>query len=581
MSLATVVHSKPDAAVAIERPQRWDRPFGPDMTDADVQRVLQLDLFAAIDPTLFPAKRSLADTIRNDARLVRLQRGQIIVREGDYGNSVFVVLKGQVRVLLGDVETLDRTPRRAAPRRSFFSALAQLWQNADMPEVRDVAAHQGTSNVSLRDTGGEPRPLVRNLNRFLNEHETVPLGAGQYFGEIAALARTPRTATVFAEDEVELVELRWQGLRDIRRRDARFRQQIDELYRQRSMVAHLSESPLFAHLDKETLDVIASQTLFETYGEQEWYATFKRLKQHGAGEILDVEPIIAEQGHYLDGLMMILSGFARITEQLDYGERTLGYATRRDVFGLEEIVGVWRGERSALLDRSLRAVGCVDILCVPTDLVETHVLPGLPPQLIPASRPGGLMAPAWQGDDRTDLQQSLVDFLVDNRTINGTATMLIDTDRCTGCDDCVRACAVAHDNNPRFVRNGLSHGPIQVATACMHCSDPVCLIGCPTGAIARNLSDGRVLIDDRTCIGCGTCANSCPYNNIRLVEIRDAEGRFILDKETQTPILKATKCDLCYGQLGGPACQRACPHDALIRIDMGDQDSLRAWIGRK
>jgi Fe-S-cluster-containing dehydrogenase component len=279
--------------------------------------------------------------------------------------------------------------------------------------------------------------------------------------------------------------------------------------------------------------------------------------------------------------MMILSGFARITEQLDYGERTLGYATRRDVFGLEEIVGVWRGERSALLDRSLRAVGCVDILRVPTDLVEAQVLPGLPPELIPASRPGGLMAPAWKEDDRVGLQQSLVDFLVDNRTINGTATMLIDTDRCTGCDDCVRACAETHDNNPRFVRHGLSHGPIQVATACMHCSDPVCLIGCPTGAIARNLSDGRVLIDDRTCIGCGTCANSCPYNNIRLVEIRDAEGRFILDKEMQTPILKATKCDLCYGQLGGPACQRACPHDALIRIDMGDQDSLRAWIGRK
>ena len=44
-------------------------------------------------------------------------------------------------------------------------------------------------------------------------------------------------------------------------------------------------------------------------------------------------------------------------------------------------------------------------------------------------------------------------FLVEHRFVNGTASMLIDLDRCTRCDDCVRACAVAHDNNPRFVRH--------------------------------------------------------------------------------------------------------------------------------
>ena len=93
------------------------------------------------------------------------------------------------------------------------------------------------------------------------------------------------------------------------------------------------------------------------------------------------------------------------------------------------------------------------------------------------------------------------------------------------------------------------------------------MIGCPTGAIHRSISGGTVVINDDTCIGCGTCANSCPYENISLVEIADIEGNPLVDESTHKPIVKATKCDLCADQLGGPACVRACPHDALQRVD--------------
>ena len=65
-----------------------------------------------------------------------------------------------------------------------------------------------------------------------------------------------------------------------------------------------------------------------------------------------------------------------------------------------------------------------------------------------------------------------------------------------------------------------------------------------------------------------------------MVEIRDNKGRFILDDENGKPIAKATKCDLCTDQLGGPACQRACPHDALVRIDLRDTDDLSTWCNR-
>jgi Fe-S-cluster-containing dehydrogenase component len=162
----------------------------------------------------------------------------------------------------------------------------------------------------------------------------------------------------------------------------------------------------------------------------------------------------------------------------------------------------------------------------------------------------------------------------------GVSSMLVDLDRCTQCDDCVRACAAGHDNNPKFIRHGPVRDGIMVANACMHCIDPVCMIGCPTGAIHRESLEGQVVINDLTCIGCAICANSCPYDNIQMVQIRDPGGNFIVDEATRTPILKATKCDLCVDQLGGPACVRACPHDALIRADMREVDKLAEWLDR-
>ena len=139
---------------------------------------------------------------------------------------------------------------------------------------------------------------------------------------------------------------------------------------------------------------------------------------------------------------------------------------------------------------------------------------------------------------------------------------------------------MGHNNNPRFNRHGRRNGKYMVANACMHCADPVCMLGCPTGAIHRSSAGGEVVINDDTCIGCATCANNCPYDNIRMVDIRDDTGRFVLDQATGAPVMKATKCDLCIDQTGGPACQRACPHDALTRVHMRDRDRLADWLNR-
>ncbi len=566
--------------VTIDRPQRWDTPFGADMSDSDIDRVLALPVFRDIDQSRFPPGQSLRDIIRNDARIGRYKRGDILFRDGDYGSSVFVVLEGTARILFDALTDRHLGRRSHQARRSFFGALRQLWANAAMPEVRDVASYQGGADLGLRGESTTAHTYLKDPQSLIQNHKTIARTEGQSFGEIAALSRTPRTATVFAETDLEVVEMRWQGLRDMRRHDKNLRDLIDRMYRQHGLSTHLGDSELFSHLDAATLETIAQQTLFETHGEFEWWRTYKKIAATDPSGVLKQEPVIVEEGSYLDGLIMVRSGFARVTRRLDHGEQTLDYAATNDIFGLEEIVDHWRNGAPLTARRSLRAIGYVDILRVPTALVEQHVLPAVPSHVLPAPEPTTGTGAGQGRHGGIDLEQSLVDFFVDNRTINGTATMLINTDRCTACDDCVRACASTHDNNPRFVRHGPSHGNIQVTNACMHCVDPVCLIGCPTGAINRNFADGRIMIDDRICIGCGTCANSCPYNNIQLVEIRDKLGGFILDSESNKPIEKATKCDLCYGQLGGPACERACPHDALIRIDMRDHARLTEWVNR-
>src|SRR5262245_9823094 len=76
--------------IAIQRPQRWDEPFG-EMTDRDVDALLRIEPFHSIDVDAFPASLPLRGILLGDTRIVRYQAGDVVVREGDYGNSAFLI----------------------------------------------------------------------------------------------------------------------------------------------------------------------------------------------------------------------------------------------------------------------------------------------------------------------------------------------------------------------------------------------------------------------------------------------------------------------------------------------------------
>jgi Fe-S-cluster-containing dehydrogenase component/CRP-like cAMP-binding protein len=541
----------------MERPQRWATPFGPDMSDDDVASLFERDDIAAIEIDRFPKHTPLEGVLRNDTRIVRYSAGDIVVREGDYGNSAFLVLKGNLRVVLAPKLPQSLLGRQNAKKKGFFEALSQLWTNSKIPEVRNLS---GYNKQGLRGSADSPdaRVFLQDVPVVLNNHRTAMLREGSLFGELAALGRVPRTATIFSEDDAILLEIRWQGLRELRKYDQGWRRKIDQRYRESALKNHLQESSMFARLDDATLNTVADKVLFETYGAFDWNVSFQRLRERGSGQ----EPPLAKQGDYPDGLLMIRAGFARVSVQHGTGDRTITYLGAGDHFGLGELYEAWKNPdiEDMTMKTSISALGYVDVLRVPAPVLEEHVFPFMDP---PADTLMQLAAHPVSDD-------ALMEWAVEERFVNATRAMVIDLEKCVRCDDCVRACASSHGGNPRFRRHGKSFENLMVANACMHCTDPVCMIGCPTGAIHRSLQSGSVIINDLTCIGCATCANSCPYNNISMAAIRDADDRAITDPESQKPIMKATKCDYCEGQLGGPACVRACPHDALKRVDFHD-----------
>lgn len=198
--------------------------------------------------------------------------------------------------------------------------------------------------------------------------------------------------------------------------------------------------------------------------------------------------------------------------------------------------------------------------------------------------------------------------LVSDGVVEGTEVLVIDLDKCIHCNECEEACERRHGHS-RMNRKGMVVGNISIATACRQCQDPVCML-CSRAGIARH-PNGEVYITE-SCIGCGICAERCPYGAISIVQIGDEpaspfawerfrdffskgasrEGR---QRALKTlPVVKAEqvgnytapgpldvytprhgydelrkkvaiKCDLCAGY-GDQACVQACPTGAAVRI---------------
>jgi CRP-like cAMP-binding protein/Fe-S-cluster-containing hydrogenase component 2/thioredoxin reductase len=185
-----------------------------------------------------------------------------------------------------------------------------------------------------------------------------------------------------------------------------------------------------------------------------------------------------------------------------------------------------------------------------------------------------------------DLYSQTAQFLLDNGVGEATDVLLIDEKLCVGCDNCEKACADSHEGLSRLNREaGTTYAHLHVPTSCRHCEHPHCMADCPPNAINRG-PDGEVFIND-TCIGCGNCQRNCPYGVIRMDSVPpkkpglldwlflgrgpgpgepSKKWRYKNAVPGEEKPKKAIKCDMCAGIDGGPACVRACPTGAAIRV---------------
>ncbi|MEZ6091268.1 MAG: cyclic nucleotide-binding domain-containing protein [Pirellulaceae bacterium] len=568
--------------IDIRRPQRWDEPFDPAMHDRDVQWLAKLPPFAAMDREAFPASTPLEGVLKNDCRIRHVQAGEVIVREGDYGNSAFLIVAGSVRVVLGQLPP-DDLGRVQTERQGWLSAVASLWRRPLYPEVRSIDQITPGGASRVKQHGDTASIFLQDFDGIIDRHNTLQIGPGEMFGEVSAMYRAPRTSTVVADSDATLIEIRWQGLR-LLRRDRALADQLEKNYRTHWLMVHLRETPLFRFLPENALQAVADATLLRSFGRLEWNSDFRRTRQLPPAKQIESEPLVAMEGHLPTDLLLIRSGFARVCSRYGEGHRTLAYLGKGHMFGLREIVhNTFRppNQPPITLQESLRAVGFLDTLHIPIEVVAQHVLPFIRRDELPDPVLRDDQTARAENDIAAETPTGMLEFIVQERLNNGRQAMVIDLNACTRCDDCVKACATTHDGNPRFTRRGPANDGIQFTQACMHCADPVCMIGCPTGAISRHAETGTVSVHENICIGCGTCAAACPYENIQMRAVRDRNGRLYFDESTSLPIMKATKCDMCQSQPSGPACQAACPHDALMRLDLGNLEELSDWMHRR
>lgn len=188
--------------------------------------------------------------------------------------------------------------------------------------------------------------------------------------------------------------------------------------------------------------------------------------------------------------------------------------------------------------------------------------------------------------------------------------MVIDLERCNGCQACEIACRSENNvavGGPQVAREHRTISWMRVHTEvngqwpavrarfvprpCMHCDRPPCTLVCPVGATSID-AEGIVNQINARCIGCRYCANACPYTvkyfNWRRPEHPDSTIPGLNPDVSVRPVGVAEKCTFCSHRLLKardrvraerrplrehdyvPACAEICPAGAIV---FGDLDN--------
>ena len=360
---------------------------------------------------------------------------------------------------------------------------------------------------------------------------------GAHFGEAALLGRQRRSATVVCEGAGEVVELDQTRL-----------ERLDFVVGGGviAALAQLSQSSALRAF-------IASHRFLREMGASgvERLVAGAQVVQYERGER------IFREGDLTGTVILLRSGIAKRRRVQGDDESVLAY------FNVGNIVGLLPVPRH---DSDLIALGFVEGWAWRTaDFVATRdAYPSLLERFqmeVSANATGGPSEP------KTVI--AFADAFAREGAQEGLSLLTINLDACVRCGNCVAACQDRY-RYARVTRTGKKlvrrvdgarageHETILLPASCRHCANPECMIGCPTGAIHRK-PGGEVDIE-AFCIGCGSCAERCPYGNIQMV---DTPGRRVGDVVWERI---ANKCNLCAGYENAN-CVHNCPTGAILRVE--------------
>ncbi len=431
---------------------------------------------------------------------------------------------------------LDFTPGQAV-------ISAGEWSDSVYAIVRGTAVALDSAQDAPRKAVARGAPPLPATAARPAPPRVATLGAGDLFGDRSALSRFPVAATVKAWTPLRVLRLRLPALRMLTAVAPELRKQLDQRYREETLTHQLRRVGLFAEVDQ---------------------AALARLRERA--DLVSFSPgqIVAREGSLADAFYLVRGGYLKVS--VDVGGADLAVTYLRP--------GEFAGETAILLDErwpfTIQAVEHAELVRLEREDMAAAV--GDKPRLKDRLWDEALARLKTRGAvARNPVASEYLQMAIETGLVHGESVLLIDLTTCTRCDDCVQACADTHGGQPVFVREGKRYRNWLVPTACYQCTDPVCLVDCPTGAIRRAASTLEVTIDPSTCIGCSNCATRCPWGNILMVET----GSVRQDGKAEEV---AVKCDLCQGRAEGPACVSACPHGSAVRISFKDMGAVRSVL---
>ncbi|HET9482808.1 MAG TPA: cyclic nucleotide-binding domain-containing protein [Xanthomonadales bacterium] len=385
----------------------------------------------------------------------------------------------------------------------------------------------------------------------LDGNRRITLRRGEFFGEMSLISGRRRSATVLAGPNCVLIETPRRSMNKLIASVDAVKRDIDRVFITRAIQSRFAPEALPQHI----ADVVETA----------------KIEKYRAGDVVFTE------GEVGDALHLVRVGSLTISRNIGGKEVVLSYVPAGNYVGEMALLGDSKRSataRAAIATETIRLDGAafkklVDRTPVLKMRLQSEFSQRTAANLAMQAMPTG-------GD--------IISFLIAQGAGEATDILLIDESLCVRCDNCEKACAETQGGTSRLRRAaGPTFASVHVPTSCRHCEHPHCMKDCPPDAIHR-APNGEVYIADN-CIGCGNCERNCPYGVIKLASKApkkpgllqwlmfgagpgpgEAPYEYVKKKKKDAGEKKAVKCDMCKDLAGGPACVRACPTGAAIRI---------------